>query len=182
MKRMAKAAVLIHLIHALRDRGSWGGETHVQKSVYLLQELFSIDLGFQFILYKHGPFSFDLRDELTALRADGVVALQPQRIPYGPRLAATEMGLGVQSRFPKTIEKYRHAVEFISERLGSAGVSRLERLATAVYVTRAHPDSSPQERASVLVDLKPHISFADAVEAIEEADEMLADAAAETVV
>ena len=48
MNRMAKAALLMQLLNEMRQRGSWCGETHVQKSVYLLQELFGVPLEFQF--------------------------------------------------------------------------------------------------------------------------------------
>ena len=35
-------------------------------------------LGYDFTLYKHGPFSFDLRDDIHALRADGLLDLEPR--------------------------------------------------------------------------------------------------------
>jgi len=43
-----------------------------------LQDLMRVPLELEFILYKHGPFSFDLRSELTSLRADELVKLEPQ--------------------------------------------------------------------------------------------------------
>ena len=69
MERLQRAAVLLSLIEQLKDRGSWCGDTHIQKTTYFLQELLKVPLGFEFILYKHGPYSFDLEDEITALRA-----------------------------------------------------------------------------------------------------------------
>lgn len=85
MERLAREAVLLSLVEKLRQAGSWCGETHVQKATYFLQEVAGVPLGFPFILYKHGPFSFDLRDELTAMRADGFLTLEP-RDPYGASL------------------------------------------------------------------------------------------------
>src|SRR5262249_25119884 len=76
MERLQRATVLLALIEELRDGGSWGGETHLQKAVYLLQELFQVPLGFDFVLYRHGPYSFDLADEVTALQADQLLATQ----------------------------------------------------------------------------------------------------------
>ena len=60
MDRLRRAALLTRLIQRLRDRGSWCGETHLQKASLLLQDLTGVPLGFDYILYKHGPFSFDL--------------------------------------------------------------------------------------------------------------------------
>ena len=91
MDRLKRAALITKLVDRLREENSWCGETHVQKAVYFLQTLFNAPTDFEFILYKHGPFSFDLRDELTSLRADEVLALEVQ-LPYGPRIFTTERG------------------------------------------------------------------------------------------
>jgi hypothetical protein len=174
MKRLSNAALLVQLIGSLRRHGSWCGETHVQKSVYLLQTLLSVPLDFNFILYKHGPFSFDLRDELTSLQADELVVLEPQPIPYGPKLVATSGGTSLAARFPKTLAAYRDAIEQVAAIVGQRGVNDLERLATAVFVTAKDPDLDPAQRAESLVGLKPHIAIHDAAAAIAEADRLIA--------
>src|ERR1700679_4231265 len=89
MNRLQRAAVLLTLLAALKQRGSWCGETHLQKSVYFLQELLGVDLGFPFVLYRHGPYSFEISDDLTALRADLLLNLK-LRLPYGPSLEPSE--------------------------------------------------------------------------------------------
>ena len=89
MERLQRASVLLTLNEELRKAGSWAGETHMQKAVFFLQELMNIPLDFDFVLYKHGPFSFDLRDELTFMRAQGYFRLEPQ-YPYGPTLVGGE--------------------------------------------------------------------------------------------
>lgn len=178
MKRLANAALLVRLIDSLRRHGSWCGETHVQKSAYLLQTLWSVPLDFNFILYKHGPFSFDLRDELTSLQADTLLVLEPQPIPYGPKLATTAGGTNLAERFPKTLARYGDAIEEIAETVGQRGVNDLERLATAVFVTLRERDAEPPRRAESLVALKPHIAIDDAAAAISEADQLLARTAA----
>ena len=86
MERLKRSALVIALIEQLRNKGSWCGETHIQKTIYFLQELLRVPLGFEFILYKHGPYSFDLSDELTAMRADELVELKLQQ-PYGPSVS-----------------------------------------------------------------------------------------------
>ncbi len=74
--------LLLHMIGRLIEKGSWFGETHIQKCIYFLQEYYHVPSGYEYILYKHGPFSFELRDELTVMRADGLLSLIP-RPPYG---------------------------------------------------------------------------------------------------
>ena len=83
MDRFKRAVLLTAMAENLRKKGSWCGETHLQKATFFLQELQKVPIGFDFILYKHGPFSFQLRDELTSIRADGLFQLH-QHWPYGP--------------------------------------------------------------------------------------------------
>src|SRR6266545_4036200 len=64
MKRLQRAALLTELVEQMRAHDSWCGETHLQKATYFLQELLDVEMDYDFVLYKHGPFSFDLRDEL----------------------------------------------------------------------------------------------------------------------
>ena len=167
MERLKKIALLINLVKQLKDKGSWTGETHIQKATYLLQEITNIFLGFQFILYKHGPFSFDLRDELTALRADGLVGLQ-HNYPYGPSFFITNGGKELMKKMPNTVGKYSKKISRIAEECGSNGVAELERLATAMYV-RVEVDN-PGERANRLHKLKPHIDIQSAQKAINKID------------
>ena len=136
MDRLPQAAIVTKLAELLRHYGSWCGETHIQKAMYLLQELLEVPTGFDFILYKHGPYSFDLGDELTSLRADGLLAPEPQTVPYGPRFAATPVAGCLHASFPKTLAKYADSIEFVAKALGGKRVDELERVATALYVTK----------------------------------------------
>lgn len=176
MKRLQRAAVLVELGDQMRARGSWCGETHLQKATYFLQELFDPELGFDFILYKHGPFSFDLRDELISLRGDGLMSLVRQPYPYGPTLAPTEAGEEIKATYPRTLRSRLHAIRFVADRLGPKDVNQLERIATALYVTKAMPEASVQARAAEVNALKPHVSIDSATAAVEEVDDALREA------
>lgn len=176
MDRLRRAAVLIRLMEKLREKGSWCGETHVQKASFFLQELMKVPLGFDFILYKHGPFSFDLRDELTGLCADNLVRLEPQ-YPYGPSILTTELGHRIQTMNSKTLRDYEDRIAFVADKLGPKRVSQLQRLATALYVTRLSKEgASVEERAQQLTTLKPHISLLEAITAVEEVDQIIREA------
>ena len=63
-------AVVTRLVEKMQDRDGWCGETHIQKTAYFLQGLVSVPLDYEFIIYKHGPYSFDLHDDLMAMRAN----------------------------------------------------------------------------------------------------------------
>jgi len=169
MKRLQRSAVILSLVEALLQKDSWCGETHIQKATYFLQELLRVPLGFDYILYKHGPFSFDLSDELMAMRADDMVQLK-SRPPYGPSIIPGPNSDRLKQLFPKTLQKYKEEVEFVAGEIGTYGVSELERLATALYVTLN--DTAPshdeiEERSYRINKLKPHISVEDARRSIE---------------
>jgi hypothetical protein len=154
----------------LRKAGSWAGETHMQKATFFLQELIKVPLGFEFMLYKHGPFSFDLRDELTFMRAQGFLRLEPQ-YPYGPTLVAGEKSELLKRTFQRAIDEYLPRIRFVAEKLGTKTVTGLERTATALYVTLR--SSGAADRVRTLTDLKPHILLQDAQVAVAEVDEII---------
>ena len=177
MKRLAQDAVLISLTRRLREHGSWAGETHVQKAAYLLGELLDVPLDFPFILYKHGPFSFELRDELGSMQSDRLLVREAQPPPYGPRLAATSRGEELEGRFPKTMARYGTRLDWIAGQLGDSRVVELERLATAMWVTKQKDgEMSVVARAEAVNDLKPHVSVEDAAKAVEKIDELSSEA------
>lgn len=175
MERLKQAAILNQLMKKLRARDNWCGETSVQKASYILQEVLDVPFGFDFILYKHGPFSFDLRDELTAERADGLMALESEP-GYGPRYAPTPQGDALAAKYPQTQAKYERVVEFVANKVDDKGITELEQLATAIWVTHEMTGSSPQERAERLHNLKPHITLQIALKAITDADGLLNEA------
>lgn len=173
MNRLAQEAVLVALARELSERGSWTGETHVQKAAYLLAELGGVEFDFRFILYKHGPFSFELRDQVAAMRADGLLERLIQDPRYGPRLVVTDRGAEREELFSKTVARHRRSLDSIAETLGSRGVMDLERLATAMWVTRKNPSATVRRRAEALVGVKPHIDIDDATESVEEIDRLI---------
>ena len=166
-----KAAIITKMARLLRAAGSCCGETHLQKAIYVLQTLTDVPLGYEFILYQYGPFSFDLRTEINACEADGFLALEPQPVPYGPKLAATARAEALHARLPKTLGLYEPRMRFVAQSLGALGVTGLERLATALYVTEElGPAARLDRRARLLRQYKPHISLASAFDALREID------------
>ena len=174
MKRLQRDAVLLSLVDKLKAKGSWCGETHIQKATYFIQELFEIPLGFEFILYKHGPFSFDLSDELTAMRADMLLRLQPQLRPYGPSLVPMEGSKLIKEHFPSTLKKYNSHIKFVADQFGDKGVAELERMATALFVIKKfESEEDIESRATLITKLKPHVKIDEARDAVIKVDNII---------
>ena len=171
MNEGQRKAVIAALAERLHQRKSWCGETHLQKAIYLLQELAGVEFGFDFILYKHGSFSFDLRGELAEMRADGIMQLEPRPYPYGPTLLVPEEeATRLRQRFPRTLRANESQLDFVADWLGDMGAPRLEQLSTAFFVTRQLPGRTVEERATELISLKPHVTRDAARWAVSEVD------------
>ena len=176
MERVQKAALVGKLIQRLSYHKSWCGETHIQKATYFVQELAKVPLGFNFILYRHGPYSFELTDELTSMRADEMIELRPH-LGNRTQFVVTKQGEYIQSLCEKTLKKYDRQIEFVARTLGSKGVVELERLATALFVTlKDKTIHSVEERSQEITKLKPHIQLDDARTAINEQDSIAENA------
>jgi hypothetical protein len=173
MPNVEQSGLVLALADALGKRGSWAGETHVQKASYLLQHLLRVPLGFKYILYKHGPFSFDLRGAISEMEADDYIRWEPKPYPYGPSLQP-----GPNASYVLATSKYLRAfqgqIEFTAEKLAGKNVAALERLATALYVSLEV--GSAATRAQRIHALKPHVSLQQAEAAVIEIDRIRGEA------
>jgi len=167
-------ALLLALLKAMDERGSWCGETHVQKASYFLQEATNVPLDLDFILYKHGPYSFDLHEGLGDMRARLLIDIK-QRAPYGPSLIPGPSAQVLADGLSDYVAAYSPAIDFVAEKLSGHGVVDLERLATALYVIRNYPGKA--DKAQVMNELKPHITKERAAEALGEVEGILREKA-----
>ena len=173
MTEHEREGVLVRLIQELRAKGSWCGETHIQKASFFLQAMCRVPTGFDFILYKHGPYSFDLTEKLTALRAEGLLELEPRAYPYGPSICPAEASKRLLDTEASAIERHARAIRFVGDALGQMSVADLERLATALYVTqKLGVATDASVRSAEISSLKPHIPVEQAKEAVSQVDEL----------
>ncbi len=164
MNDSQREALLLDFVRRLKEADSWCGETHIQKSTYFLQEFTRVPLELNYIFYKHGPYSFDLNDKLTALRGNALVELRSHP-PYGPHLHASDTANEYLKLFPKTIREFKSEMDFIVEKLASKNVAELERLSTALYVQLENPAGTDADDATEIHRLKPHVSNEEALDA-----------------
>ena len=169
--------LILSVAGELRKHGSWTGETHIQKVGYFLQDLLGVPLNAEYILYKHGPYSFDLTADLTALRADFLMEFNHRTPGYGPGLVPTPTSAELRARYPRTLANNSRQIEFIARAFGARGVTELEKLATALFVTREMGDTTEiSKRASRIHELKPHVSELEALTALQELERIKSEA------
>jgi hypothetical protein len=134
--------------------------------MYILQDLSKSNFGYKFVIYKHGPYSFELNNELAAMRSANILEFQFPKEGYGPSIAPTKFGEKVLSVNEENIGGYLPAVEFLADWFSKSDVRHLEKVATAYYVTMKNPRVPAMERAKRLSSLKPHVDIHAAEEAV----------------
>ena len=165
-----RIAVMGELITGLRAAGSWCGETHVQKSIYVLQAGLHVPLRYDYILYKHGPYSFELRSDMAGLIGRGLLRQEFSSPPYGPRLVGTDVMETHRRRYAGTVGEHSAAIRQVAEFFRDRGVGELEVLSTALYVTVSQRGETAEKRAERIHGLKPHVSLKTALVAVRELD------------
>jgi hypothetical protein len=161
-----KHSLILSVIQGLNEKGSWTGKTHVQKTLFLLHSAIGKRLPFEFILYKHGPFSFDVEEEMEQMR--GYEAIHQTPIAgYGVTLKPGEMTEFLHEIAPLDPDEIT-AIEKVCRFVDSKDVKELERLATAAWIRSEEGLTDHDEIATRLHFLKPHISEEAAKSASEE--------------
>lgn len=149
---------ILTAVECLRKAGSWTGKTHVQKALALTSCLPGSSLPFDFVLYKHGPYSFDLDQELEEMMSYDALQMIPQG-QYGPSLKPGQ-GSGFPTAFHSadvadtTLKMIEQTAEFV----GASTVIELESLATATWIRTRENVKEDSSVFARLRELKPHLA------------------------
>ncbi len=158
-------SLILALTRELREHGSWCGETHLQKAMYFVSEHAKIPMDLEFVLYKHGPYSFDFHDMLAMLFAHCLLENESCP-PYGPRICLSTSGEAFLATHEEEVTDVQDMVRTIAAWFGSSGVMELERRATALWLQNKYPATQEQELARKLHEIKPHIPVEAAYDAL----------------
>lgn len=157
------------IVKTLQDMGSWCGETHIQKTSYIAKHIERVPFESDFILYKHGPFSFDLNSSLNSMRSQKLLNVTPQQ--FGSTYSVdVDLWNVIDHASGDTFERFRAQIEEACRPLARKKVAELERIVTAVYVYINFYNGDVDIMAKKLVTLKPHISPREAYAAFQEAE------------
>lgn len=160
-------ALSLGMVECLFKHGSWCGETHIQKNMYILDNIFDQAHDLNFTLYKHGPYSFVLHDIINDLYGFNFIGSE-QCPPYGPHISITEAGRKFVKKHILPYDK----MEIITSIFAKETVQGLEKKATALMLEKQMPQADPNSRADRLNKIKPHISIDDALTVTREMDEL----------
>jgi uncharacterized protein YwgA len=159
MERFERESLLTMLVEALNQRGSWSGNTHIQKSAFFLQDLGETPLDYDFVIYRYGPFSFELRDDINDMRVINILDRYLVPAGYGVHYCLGSTAKVLLDAYKEKVGKYEKDINFIVEKFGSLSASELELLATLRYVFKIVEDLPEEKIFDIICKLKPHFSL-----------------------
>jgi hypothetical protein len=170
MTSMSEINLVGRVVEILNEMDSWCGETHIQKTAYVAKVIERVPFESKFILYKHGPYSFDMNVVLNHMRSQNILVVTPQGT-YGSSYRLNEglwaaLGRAAGRRF----DAYDQQLRFVCTQFARRKVAELERIATAIYVRLNFGLLNPQQQIAKLSELKPHIGVSEAQLAFSEAE------------
>lgn len=168
---LERKAFLVKVVEYLQELESWCGETHIQKNVFFSQHFKKIPLNYDFILYKHGPFSFELRDELISMVADKFFTVEV-RNPFGASYMKGPLANKLEERYFGKIQSYFNASRDILNKFGKKNVKELEKLATVLFFLEKEGSSNYDSLARKITELKSHISEEEVKVSIKEINDL----------
>lgn len=130
------------------------GKTVLQKLVYILQEVYRVPCGYDYILYNYGPYSEGLADDLSFFASmDGVKVDWSQGLGYEIKRA------GKTTHFRKRGEvfltQYASQIEEVIKEFGSMNAKELELRSTIIYVSKEEP-LNKKDLLNRVKEIKPH--------------------------
>lgn len=169
---LQKHRLVLAVVEALNQVGSWTGKTHIQKTFALLLARGKLKVPFTIVLYKHGPYSFELRDTIDLMRSYDALSFSLVTGGYGEKVEPGRNREFIEGRteFP---ENEREEIEFVCDFVKNRNVAALERYATAAWIHRQEEIDDPVAIAARLHQLKPHIPEEEASAAAEEVLQLL---------
>ena len=60
---------MLYLLLFLKDAGTIEGKTKFQKLIFLAKKEYNLNIGYDFVKYSYGPYSFELTNDLETLES-----------------------------------------------------------------------------------------------------------------
>ncbi|ABI67511.1 YwgA family protein [Syntrophomonas wolfei] len=147
------------------------GKTVLQKLVYILQEIYRVPCGYDYILYNYGPYSEALADDLSFFASmDGVKVEWNRRLGY--EIKKAERTSHFRERGKDFLTQHASQIDEVIKEFGSMNAKELELRSTILYVSKEEPlDKS--DLLDRVKDIKPHFTVGEIDNAYQELERWL---------
>ena len=168
-------ALITELARRLDKVSPQFGKTALQKLVFLLQEVYEIDCGYDFELYSYGPFDSQLLNDLDIVECWGYVSVDRVNDTLGGyKICPTDTSESIREKATTFLDEAstQEAINDLVSTYGNMKARDLELRATTVYVAnnlRIKKGYAPKEKICGLVgQIKPKFSAQEIEAAFEE--------------
>ena len=152
-------ALLVDIIEKVAKDHLCQGRTALQKFIYLLQELYQVDCGYDFRFYTYGPFSSEILCDLDTLESCKGIHAEYVGGYGGYDFTPNSMSERFKSKEPAFLQDNQDKIDRMLQDFGNNLAKDLELYATIVWVDRSlkvkGKDWSEGTIASLVHDLKP---------------------------
>lgn len=137
------------------------GKTAVMKTMYMLQQVKHIDLGYEFSIYTYGPYNADVMEDIDELVSDGFLSsnIYFYKDYIGYTLSTTDSGVRAVSNLK---DKDIVALEEILDFVKGKSAKELELYSTIIYVEDWYLKNEKANNVDAIInkvhELKPHFS------------------------
>lgn len=147
------------------------GKTVLQKLVYILQEVYEVPCGYDYILYNYGPYSEALADDLSFFASMDGVKIEWGQGP-GYRIKKDVKTSHFRERGKGFLTKYAPQIEKVVREFGGMNAKELELRSTILYVSREEP-LGKEVLLNRVKEIKPHFSVGEIDSAYQELQHLL---------
>lgn len=132
------------------------GKTVLQKLVYILQEVYRVPCGYDYILYNYGPYSEELADDLSFFASmDGVRVEWSRGLGYEIKKAGKTKHF--RERGEDFLNRYASEINEAIDKFGVMNAKELELRSTIIYVSEEEP-LDKNDLLDRVKDIKPHFT------------------------
>lgn len=137
----------------------------MMKSLYFLQTLRRVPLGYKFGLYTYGPFDSMVLDDLRHAQAVGAIKVLEVLYPTGMGYEMTpgDRADAVIEASADFVKRHSKDIENIVDLIGNRTAGELEMFSTIIYVDQdaafGRRRLSKDELENTVVRIKPHLSM-----------------------
>ncbi len=166
--------LITELAYRLKDKSAQFGKTILQKMVFLLQEVYGVNCGYQFDLYTYGPFTPQLLQDLDLVETLGGVQIQPVISGFGGyHIVTGEKNDALREKAEDFLKNpaVSSAINKLIENFSCFNAKELELISTIVYVDRDMKATSQiitrDDMVQIVNHLKPKFSLEEICAAVD---------------
>jgi uncharacterized protein YwgA len=132
-----RLAVIVELSQRLQGISPQFGKMALQKMIFLLQEVYKVNCGYEYSLYIYGPYCAEVFNDLDLAVLINAVKVSPVR-EHGFAIEPGESSAsqGVKQKASAFLSNNGKTIEQLVERFGNLNAKELELQSTIVYVDR----------------------------------------------